>query len=74
MLRREAFYEHGAAQETAVLGRLQISVVMSQEGNAEDIAKYSKRTTRVTAHHNEECKELLRLMGVPVVTVLIIPT
>jgi len=39
-----------------------------EEGNEEDIAKYSKRTTKVTAQHNEECKELLRLMGVPVVT------
>jgi len=45
-----------------------------QEGNEEDIAKYSKRTTKVTAQHNEECKELLRLMGVPVVTVTPPPT
>ena len=40
-----------------------------QTGNAEEIAKYSKRTTRVTAQHNEECKKLLELMGVPIVTV-----
>ena len=29
--------------------------------------KYSKRTVRVTREHNEECKRLLRLMGVPVI-------
>jgi 5'-3' exonuclease len=37
-----------------------------QAGNAEDVEKYSKRTVRVTREHNEECKRLLRLMGVPV--------
>ena len=40
-----------------------------QTGNAEEIAKYSKRTTRVTQQHNDECKQLLQLMGVPIVTV-----
>ena len=29
--------------------------------------KYGKRTIKVTKEHNEECKKLLRLMGVPVV-------
>lgn len=38
-----------------------------EAGNQEDIEKYSKRTVRVTRQHNEECKRLLRLMGVPVV-------
>ncbi|EFN50740.1 hypothetical protein CHLNCDRAFT_37697 [Chlorella variabilis] len=37
-----------------------------EAGNAEDVEKYSKRTVRVTREHNEECKRLLRLMGVPV--------
>ena len=37
-----------------------------QAGNQEDVEKYSKRTVRVTREHNEECKRLLRLMGVPV--------
>ncbi|XP_010546782.1 PREDICTED: flap endonuclease 1 isoform X1 [Tarenaya hassleriana] len=36
-------------------------------GNKEDIEKYSKRTVKVTKQHNEDCKKLLRLMGVPVV-------
>lgn len=38
-----------------------------EAGNQEDVEKYSKRTVRVTREHNEECKRLLRLMGVPVI-------
>ncbi|KAL5700444.1 Elongation of fatty acids protein 2 [Ranunculus cassubicifolius] len=38
-----------------------------ETGNQEDIEKYSKRTVKVTKQHNEDCKKLLRLMGVPVV-------
>lgn len=41
----------------------------SQTGEAADVEKYSKRTIRVTQAHNDECKKLLRLMGVPVVEV-----
>ena len=40
---------------------------LPQAGNEEDVEKYSKRTVRVTREHNEECKRLLRLMGVPVI-------
>ncbi|GAB2283139.1 Elongation of fatty acids protein 2 [Dionaea muscipula] len=36
-------------------------------GNKEDIEKFSKRTVKVTQQHNEDCKKLLRLMGVPVI-------
>jgi len=43
--------------------------VMTQAGNQEDIAKYSKRTVRVTQQHNDECKRLLTLMGVPIINV-----
>jgi flap endonuclease-1 len=43
--------------------------VMMQAGNQEDIAKYSKRTVRVTQQHNDECKRLLTLMGVPIINV-----
>jgi 5'-3' exonuclease len=39
----------------------------AQTGTAEDVEKYGKRTIKVTKEHNEECKKLLRLMGVPVV-------
>uniref|UniRef100_A0A6S8GZ49 XPG N-terminal domain-containing protein n=1 Tax=Dunaliella tertiolecta TaxID=3047 RepID=A0A6S8GZ49_DUNTE len=38
-----------------------------ESGNQEEIEKYSKRSIKVTKQHNEECKELLRLMGVPIV-------
>lgn len=34
-----------------------------------DVDKFSKRLVRVTRQHNEDCKTLLRLMGVPVVDV-----
>ena len=40
-----------------------------QVGNAEDVAKYAKRTVRVTQQHNDECKRLLELMGVPIINV-----
>ncbi|KAK9055928.1 hypothetical protein SSX86_027015 [Deinandra increscens subsp. villosa] len=38
-----------------------------KSGNKEDIEKFSKRTVKVTRQHNEDCKKLLRLMGVPVI-------
>ncbi|MQL72930.1 hypothetical protein Taro_005256 [Colocasia esculenta] len=38
-----------------------------EDGDKEGIEKYSKRTVKVTRQHNEDCKRLLRLMGVPVV-------
>jgi flap endonuclease-1 len=37
-----------------------------EAGDAEAVEKYAKRTVKVTRQHNEECKRLLRLMGVPV--------
>ena len=40
-----------------------------QTGTAEDVAKYSKRTVRVTREHNDDCKRLLQLMGIPIVYV-----
>ena len=38
-------------------------------GTVEDIDKLARRQVRVTKEHNEECKRLLALMGIPVVTV-----
>ncbi|KAK9804920.1 hypothetical protein WJX72_012073 [[Myrmecia] bisecta] len=38
-----------------------------ETGEEADVAKYSKRTVKVTRQHNEECRRLLQLMGVPVV-------
>ena len=39
----------------------------TQAGDTEAVEKYSKQTVRVDRRHNDECKQLLRLMGVPVV-------
>ncbi|KAI9787662.1 MAG: Elongation of fatty acids protein 2 [Geoglossum umbratile] len=50
MRKAEATEAHEEAKET---------------GTAEDVEKFSRRTVRVTREHNEECKRLLRLMGVP---------
>ena len=36
-----------------------------EEGNEEDEEKFTRRLTRVTSQHNEECQKLLSLMGVP---------
>mmetsp|Transcript_10268 Transcript_10268/g.14086 ORF Transcript_10268/g.14086 Transcript_10268/m.14086 type:complete len:389 (-) Transcript_10268:158-1324(-) len=38
-----------------------------QTEDAESLAKFNKRTVKVTKKHNEEAKKLLRLMGVPVI-------
>ncbi|GMJ11730.1 Flap Endonuclease I, SHADE AVOIDANCE 6 [Hibiscus trionum] len=38
-----------------------------ETGNKEEIEKFSKRTVKVTKTHNQDCKRLLRLMGVPVI-------
>ncbi|XP_050273347.1 flap endonuclease 1 [Quercus robur] len=38
-----------------------------EAGDKEAIEKFSKRTVKVTKQHNDDCKRLLRLMGVPVI-------
>ncbi|KAF9648177.1 PIN domain-like protein [Thelephora ganbajun] len=38
-----------------------------ETGTAEDLDKFSRRTVKVTREHNEECRKLLGLMGIPVV-------
>ena len=40
-------------------------------GTAEDMDKFTRRTVKVTREHNEECRKLLGLMGIPVVVVWI---
>jgi len=37
----------------------------TEQGEAEDVDKFTRRTVKVTREHNEECKKLLKLMGVP---------
>jgi len=38
-------------------------------GTVEDMDKLSRRSVKVTREHNEECRKLLKLMGVPYVVV-----
>lgn len=38
-----------------------------EAGDAENIEKFNRRLVKVTKQHNEECKELLKLMGIPYV-------
>ncbi|XP_019628960.1 PREDICTED: flap endonuclease 1 [Branchiostoma belcheri] len=38
-----------------------------EAGEAEDVNKFQKRLVKVTREHNEECKKLLTLMGIPYV-------
>lgn len=39
----------------------------TEAGDEENVTKFSKRLVKVTKEHNEECKELLKLMGIPYV-------
>ncbi|EXJ78001.1 flap endonuclease 1 [Capronia epimyces CBS 606.96] len=48
--KHEASEQHEEAKET---------------GTAEEVEKFSRRTVRVTREHNEECRKLLKLMGIP---------
>jgi len=36
-------------------------------GDEEAFDKFARRTVKVTREHNEDCKRLLKLMGVPYV-------
>ncbi|TRM60548.1 PIN domain-like protein [Schizophyllum amplum] len=38
-----------------------------ETGTAADVDKFSRRQVRVTREHNEECRRLLKLMGIPYV-------
>ncbi|KAI3980895.1 hypothetical protein MKX01_025460 [Papaver californicum] len=38
-----------------------------ESGDEQHIEKFSKRTVKVTKQHNDDCKVLLKLMGLPVV-------
>ena len=40
-----------------------------EAGDAAEVEKLSKRTIKVTKDQNEDCKKLLRLMGIPVLEV-----
>lgn len=40
-----------------------------ETGTAEDVERFSRRQVKVTREHNEECRRLLTLMGIPVIVV-----
>jgi flap endonuclease-1 len=40
----------------------------TEQGQVDDMDRFSRRLVKVTKQHNDDCKELLRLMGVPVIT------
>lgn len=48
-----------------------MTTLMCDLGDTEAIDKFSRRLVRVTREHNDECKKLLRLMGIPYVDVSI---
>ncbi|GLT96536.1 hypothetical protein SLE2022_141510 [Rubroshorea leprosula] len=49
------------------LKRVDATGDLAESGSKEDIEKYSKQTVKVAKQHNEDCKRLLRLMGLPVI-------
>lgn len=38
-------------------------------GDEENIEKFNRRLVKVSKQHNEECKELLKYMGIPFINV-----
>lgn len=44
--------------------------IAEEKGDTESIEKFQKRLVKVTRLHNDECKQLLRLMGVPYIEVI----
>lgn len=44
-------------------------LIRMSSGTTEEVVRYTKRTVRVTQQHNDECKRLLKLMGIPYVEV-----
>ncbi|GJJ13288.1 hypothetical protein Clacol_007540 [Clathrus columnatus] len=68
--REEAKEEGEEAKETGnFLSSMDFIYLLTfaKTGTAEDVDRFSRRTVRVTKEHNEECRKLLRLMGIPVV-------
>lgn len=62
-LKREELAKRSAKREGANV-ELQTAI---ESGDKEAIEKFAKRTIRVTPQHNEDCKRLLKLMGIPVI-------
>lgn len=61
------------AKRTAKRAKAEAELKVATEADDKtDVDKFSKRLVRVTRDHNEDCKRLLSLMGVPVVTVSVL--
>lgn len=45
------------------------NLIRRNSGTAEDVDRFARRTVKVTREHNEECRRLLGLMGIPFVVV-----
>jgi flap endonuclease-1 len=55
------------AKRLARRAKAEADLAQAKEAEAvEDMDRFSKRLVKVTKQHNEDCKELLRLMGVPI--------
>ncbi|KAJ3381718.1 Elongation of fatty acids protein 2 [Entophlyctis sp. JEL0112] len=46
-------------------GAEKAAAAAEEQGDTENFDKFSRRTVKVTREHNEDCKKLLKLMGVP---------
>jgi len=47
-----------------------VALLFSEE--TENVEKFQKRLVKVTPEHNDECKKLLQLMGIPYIEVLLV--
>lgn len=48
---------------------LSVYILCPKLGEQENIDKFTKRLVKVTKQHNDECKKLLAMMGVPYIEV-----
>jgi len=56
------------AKRIAKRAKAEIDLAAARDaGNGDDIDKFSRRLVKVTKAHTDDCKELLRLMGIPIV-------
>lgn len=56
------------AKRTAKRIQAESDLAAAKEADdAEEVDRFSRRLVKVTKQHNEDCKDLLRLMGVPVI-------
>lgn len=71
--REEAKEEQEEAKETGAFraAHMYTYPFNKSSGTTEDMDRFSRRQVKVTREHNEECRRLLGLMGIPFVVVCI---